>query len=147
MDLLFDMFAFDAVDKTGGTELFKQSLFVNIEKTDKLYNNREQFYQKLVEQKIVNNNASYFSFLPTSKADKFFDDNEAKKKFFIILYDLRKKNEISDISLKKLQNFYNSETSFVGKVRTFGGSKSNRKIRKTNRKNRKHHTKTLNVHR
>jgi len=147
MDLLFDMFAFNAVDKTGGTELFKQSLFLNIEKTDKLYNTREQFYQKLVEQKIVNNSASYFSFLPTSKADKFIGNVETKDKFFKILDDLRKKNEIGDISLKKLQNFYNSETSFVGKVNTFGGSKSNRKIRKTNRKNRKYHTKSLNVHR
>jgi len=135
MSFLFEELFFSAVDKTAGSKLFKEQLFDNIEKTDPLYNNRENFYKYLIEQNIIKT-GSYFTII-LNQADKFQAGEEIKNKFYNILDDKMKKREISLNTYTKLKQMYNTETNIIGQATTLGGNKYKKKNSKSRRKNTK----------
>jgi len=143
MSFIFEELFFTAADKTAGSKLFKENLFANIDKNTPLYNNREQFYKDLIEENIIKTGSFFIIFL--SQADKFDSSKETRDKFYKIINDLKLKRQINDTTYTNLKNFYDNETSTMGKLNTYGGSKSNIKIRKTNRKISKQNRKTLKL--
>ena len=135
MSFLFEELFFSAVDKTAGSKLFKEQFFANIENTDPLYNNRENFYKYLIEQNIIKS-GSYFSII-LYQGDKFQAGEDVKNKFYNILDDKMKKREISLNTYTKLKQMYNTETNVIGRAATFGGNKYKIKNSKSRRKKTK----------